>query len=601
VQPRPSCAAAAAHAGARTRRAWNSNGAGAHSIAMDISPLSAPLPSPQASPTPRWLAETHEPFNLGRERLDSNLYQEDTALREALHREGAAWADAAMTGFGALAGSAAQIERGHLANRHPPELDTHDRFGRRIDLVRFHPAYHELMRSAVEAGLHGSPWREPRPGTHVARAARLYLQSQVEAGHICPITMTYAAVPALRSTPALAAAWEPQITAPVYDPRNVPHTQKAGLTIGMAMTEKQGGSDVRANTTQAHAIGREGPGKAYELVGHKFFVSAPMCDAFLVLAQTAAGLGCFLMPRWRPDGRKNAMQILRLKRKMGNVSNASSEVELRGALAWLVGEEGRGVRTIIDMVAMTRFDCMLGSSAGQRNAVVQALHHCRLRSAFGRRLSEQPLMQNVLADLALEQESSLTLSLRVARSIDQRDNTHEGLLLRLLTAVGKYWICKRTPQHAAEAMECIGGSGVMEDSPMPRLFRESPVNAIWEGSGNVQCLDVLRAVQKTPEVLDALFQELSLTQGSHPQLDRCVNRLHAELAQREALEYRARSLVELMALAVQASLLLRHAPAAVADAYCAARLDDRGHHQYGTLPAGVDCTAILRRALPEAI
>ncbi|MFY8087418.1 MAG: acyl-CoA dehydrogenase family protein, partial [Rubrivivax sp.] len=338
--------------------------------------------TPTAQAQPDWLAETHQPFNLGSELAGYNAYTLDTALREAVHREGAAWDDDALSRFGALTGSAEQIERGVLANRFPPELDTHDRFGQRMDLVRFHPAYHELMRSSIEAGLHASPWREPRDGAHVARAARVYLQSQAEAGHICPITMTYAAVPALRSTPSLAAVWEPAITAPVYDPRNIHHTAKAGLTIGMAMTEKQGGSDVRANTTQAQPLGQRGPGEPYELVGHKYFVSAPMCDAFLTLAQTPAGLGCFLLPRWRPDGRKNALQIVRLKRKMGNVSNASSETELRGALAWLVGEEGRGVRTIIDMVAMTRFDCMVGSSAGQRAAVSQALHHCARRSAF---------------------------------------------------------------------------------------------------------------------------------------------------------------------------------------------------------------------------
>ncbi|MFN9504877.1 MAG: isovaleryl-CoA dehydrogenase [Rubrivivax sp.] len=555
--------------------------------------------TPTAQAQPDWLAETHQPFNLGSELAGYNAYTLDTALREAVHREGAAWDDDALSRFGALTGSAEQIERGVLANRFPPELDTHDRFGQRMDLVRFHPAYHELMRSSIEAGLHASPWREPRDGAHVARAARVYLQSQAEAGHICPITMTYAAVPALRSTPSLAAVWEPAITAPVYDPRNIHHTAKAGLTIGMAMTEKQGGSDVRANTTQAHPLGQRGPGEPYELVGHKYFVSAPMCDAFLTLAQTPAGLGCFLLPRWRPDGRKNALQIVRLKRKMGNVSNASSETELRGALAWLVGEEGRGVRTIIDMVAMTRFDCMLGSSAGQRAAVSQALHHCARRSAFGRLLNQQPLMQNVLADLVLEHEGSLALTMRVARAIDQQARPSETLLVRLLTAVGKYWICKRTPAHAVEAMECIGGSGVMEDGPMPRLFRESPINAIWEGSGNVQCLDVLRAVHKTPGVLDALFDELALSRGADARLDRCVNALKADVSDHLDEAFGARRTVERMALAVQASLLVRHAPGAVADAWCASRLGDSTHLQFGTLPFGVDADAIIRRATPR--
>jgi putative acyl-CoA dehydrogenase len=551
------------------------------------------------------LAETHEVVNVGRELVDYDMYRQDAALVEAVQREGAGWADAALGEFGRLTGSADYLELGVLANQHPPVLDTHDRFGRRVDLVRFHPAYHQLMRTAIEHGLHSSPWTDPGPGAHVARAARTYLHTQVEAGHGCPITMTFAAVPALRTTPALADAWLPKITARVYDPRNVPDVQKPGLTIGMAMTEKQGGSDVRANTTRAYPVGAaEGPGAAYELVGHKYFVSAPMCDAFLVLAQTPRGLSCFLLPRWRPDGTKNALQVLRLKRKMGNVSNASSETELRGALAWMVGDEGRGVRTIIEMVAMTRFDCMIGSTGGQRAAVTQALHHCSIRSAFGRVLNEQPLMRNVLADLVLEHEGSLALTMRLARALDCRDDPqhgqHEDALVRLVTAVGKYWICKRTPQHAYEAMECIGGSGVMEDSPFPRLYREAPVNAIWEGSGNVQCLDVLRAMQKTPAVVGAFFAELGKARGGHAALDRWVAALQAEFKDLADLEYRARQVVDRMALAIQAALLVQHAPAAVADAFCASRLQGEGHRQYGTLPRGVDCEAIIDRATAAA-
>jgi putative acyl-CoA dehydrogenase len=547
-----------------------------------------------------YLAQTHEVSNVSRELVDYNPFTQDAALVEGVAREGAGWAQESLTAFGQLTGSADYIELGALANRHPPEFDTHDRFGNRVDLVRFHPSYHRLMQTAIEHGLHASPWTDPKPGAHVARAARTYLQTQVEAGHGCPITMTFAAVPALRHTPALAAVWEPKITARVYDPRNVPDAQKAGLTIGMAMTEKQGGSDVRANSTRAYPVGLEGPGQAYELVGHKYFVSAPMCDAFLVLAQAPGGLSCFLLPRWRPDGTKNPLQVLRLKRKMGNVSNASSETELRGALAWMVGEEGRGVRTIIDMVAMTRFDCMIGSSAGQRAAVAQALHHCSIRSAFGRVLNEQPLMQNVLADLVLEHEGSLALTLRMARAMDHRDDPHEDLLVRLVTAVGKYWICKRTPNHAYEAMECIGGSGVMEDSPFPRLFRESPVNAIWEGSGNVQCLDVLRAMQKTPAVVDAFFREVGKARGANAALDGWVTALKKEFSDLSELEYRARGVVDRMALAIQAALLVQHAPAAVADAFCASRLGGEGHRNYGSLPRGVDCTAIIARATPRA-
>ena len=556
-------------------------------------------PAAPASPS-RFLDQTHEVINVSSELAGYNMYTQDAALREAVQREGAAWAQADLTRFGQLTGSADYLELGALANRYPPELDTHDRFGHRVDLVRFHPAYHTLMKTAIEEGIHASPWTDPQPGAHVARAAKFYLQAQVEAGHGCPITMTFAAVPSLLTTPALAQQWVPKITASVYDPRNVPDVAKQGLTIGMAMTEKQGGSDVRANTTRAYPVGASGPGEAYELVGHKFFVSAPMCDAFLVLAQAPGGLSCFLLPRWRPDGSKNPLQVLRLKRKMGNVSNASSETELRGALAWMVGEEGRGVRTIIEMVSMTRFDCMIGSSAGQRAAVSQALHHCSLRSAFGTVLNQQPLMQNVLADLVLESEGSLALTMRMARAMDQRaTDPHEDQMARLLTAVGKYWICKRTPQHAYEAMECIGGSGVMEDSPFPRLFRESPVNAIWEGSGNVQCLDVLRAMQKTPGVVQAFFQEVARARGGHAQLDRYVADLQSAFTDLSELEYRARDLVGRMALAVQAALLVQHAPSVVADAFCASRLSGDSHHHYGTLPRGVDCAALIARATPQ--
>ncbi len=567
--------------------------------------MNAPETPPKHAPqTPSavapFLADTHEVVNVSRELVDYNLYAQDAALQEAVRREGAHWAHDSLTAFGGTIGTADYLELGVLANRNPPELDTHDRFGNRVDLVRFHPAYHALMRTAIEHGLHASPWSDPKPGAHVARAAHTYLHTQVEAGHGCPITMTFAAVPSLRTTPSLERLWVPKVTARTYDPRNVPDAQKAGLTIGMAMTEKQGGSDVRANTTQACPIGAAGPGEAYELVGHKYFVSAPMCDAFLVLAQTPGGLSCFLLPRWRPDGSRNPMQVLRLKRKMGNVSNASSETELRGALAWMVGEEGRGVRTIIEMVAMTRFDCMVGSSAGQRAALSQALHHCSIRSAFGKVLNEQPLMRNVLADLALESEGSLALTMRVARALDHRDDEHEDLLVRLLTAVGKYWICKRTPNHAYESMECIGGSGVMEDSPFPRLFRESPVNAIWEGSGNVQCLDVLRAMQKTPAVVEAYFREIGKARGANVALDGFVGALRKEFADLADLEYRARDVVDRMALAAQAALLVQHAPAPVSDAFCGSRLTGGGHRNYGTLARGTDCAAIIERATPRA-
>lgn len=557
--------------------------------------------SSSVSPAALFLADTHEVTNVSCELQDYNLYSRDRALQEAVQREGGGREAEELRAFGAMAGRADYLELGQLANKFPPEFDTHDRFGNRVDLVKYHPAYHRLMQTAIEHGIHSSPWTDPGPGAHVARAARFYMQSQVEAGHGCPITMTFAAVPSLRTTPELAALWEAKITSRVYDPRNVPAEHKGGLTVGMGMTEKQGGSDVRANTTRAYPIGAGGSGQPYELVGHKFFLSAPMCDLFLVLAQAPGGLSCFLVPRWRPDGSKNPLQVLRLKKKMGNVSNASSEIELRGALGWLVGEEGRGVRTIIEMVSMTRFDCMIGSSAGMRMALSQVMHHCRHRAAFGKTLIDQPLMQNVLADLALESEAATTLTLRMARAMDQRgESEHEELLARLATAVGKYWICKRTPNHAYEAMECIGGSGVMEDSMLPRLYREAPINAIWEGSGNVQCLDVLRAMQKTPAVVEAFVAEVKKARGGNAALDAHVASLLKEFADAGDFEVRARAVVDRMATALQAALLVQHAPAAVSDAFCASRLQQVGAHNYGTLPRDTAFAAILERAWPAA-
>lgn len=546
-----------------------------------------------------WLASTHEVTNQPPALENYNLFTEDRALQEAVRREGATAAVGELETFGELAGRRETIELGFLANENKPAFNTHDRFGHRIDEVRFHPAYHELMRIAHHHGLHSSPWESPGKGAHVSRAAKYYLHTQVEAAHGCPITMTFAAMPSIMKQPDLAKIWAPKILSRDYDPRNLPDSQKSSVTIGMAMTEKQGGSDVRANSTRAIPTGKEGPGQAYQLVGHKWFVSAPMCDAFLVLAQAPGGLSCFLMPRWCPDGSKNPWQIQRLKNKMGNVANASSEAELRGALAWMVGEEGRGVPTIIEMVAMTRFDCMIGSSAGMRQGAAQALHHCHHRSAFGARLSDQPLMQNVLADLAIESEAAMTYTLRVARALDAADDPQEQLFLRLATPVGKYWICKRSPNHAYEAMECIGGSGVMEDCIMPRLFRESPVNAIWEGSGNVQCLDTLRALGKSPESLAAFFTELELARGADRRFDVFVDALKQDFSDTRDVQFRARNLVDRLALSLQASLLLRHSSDAVADAFCGSRLASQGAHNIGNLPAGVDAAAIIKRATPQ--
>jgi putative acyl-CoA dehydrogenase len=545
-------------------------------------------------------AATHEVLNQPIELADYNLFTGDAALAEGLAREGGGWANNELAVLGAKLGSAEILELGALANKNPPELDTHDRYGRRVDLVRYHPSYHQLMRLAVEEGLHASPWSQPRPGAHVARAARYYMQAQVEAGHGCPITMTFAATPSLAKEPALASHWLPKVHARVYDPRNVPATDKRGLTIGMAMTEKQGGSDVRANTTRAVPLGRDAMGEAYELVGHKFFVSAPMCDAFLTLAQAPGGLTCFLAPRWRPDGTKNPIQIVRLKRKMGNVSNASSETEWRGALAWRVGPEGRGVATILEMVAATRFDCMIGSSAGMRMAASQALDHCRQRKAFGALLIDQPAMRAVLADLALEAEASLALTLRVARALDARaSDGHEDAFARIAAPLGKYWICTRAPAHAYEAMECLGGSGAMEDSPMPRLYREAPINAIWEGSGNVQCLDVLRAISRAPQTLEAYFAEVDKVRGASRALDAHVAALKNDMRDLSDFEERARDLCDRLALGLEASAMAAAAPNASADAFCAARLEGRGARNWGALPKGLELAAIVKRALPR--
>ena len=545
-----------------------------------------------------FMAETHEVQNQPPALQDYNLYQQDTALREAVAREGAAWAESDLQAFGALTGSREVIELGFQANENKPVLYTHNNYGHRIDEVRFHPAYHRLMQISLENGLHSSHWTRPGPGAQVARAAKFYLQAQVDAAHGCPVTMTSAAIPSLLEQPDVAARWTDKIMACAYDHRNVPAEQKQAVTIGMAMSEKQGGSDVRANTLRAYTLGAGGPGQAYELVGHKYFVSAPMCDAFLVLAQAPGGLSCFLLPRWRSDGSKNALQIQRLKNKMGNVANASCETELRGAYAEMVGGEGRGVATILKMVSMTRFDCMIGSSGGMRQAAAQALHHCNYRAAFGKRLVEQPLMQNVLADLVIESEAALALTMRIGRALDSTSEA-EKLLVRMGTAVGKYWICKRTPAHAVEAMECIGGSGVMEDCIMPRLFRESPVNSIWEGSGNVQCLDMLRAMHRNPGSMETYMAEVKLGLGSDRHLDHFVAQLDGELADLGDIEYRARGLVEKMALALQGSLLVRHGNAAVADAFCASRLSGQASGlAFGNLPRGVDCAGIIARATP---
>ncbi|HUO53509.1 MAG TPA: isovaleryl-CoA dehydrogenase, partial [Rhodoblastus sp.] len=519
----------------------------------------------------RGRGETHEVSNQPVELADYNLFNGDQALREAVRREGAGFAFRELESLGRRAGAASFLEQGARANEFAPTLETHDRYGRRVNRVNYHPAYHALMREAVGEGLTASPWTEPRPGAHVARAARFYLQTQAEAGHLCPITMTFAATPVLARESALAADWLPKIHSRNYDPRDMPISAKRSAMIGMAMTEKQGGSDVRANATRAFPA-RDGGGRAYALVGHKFFVSAPMSDAFLTLAQAPGGLSCFLLPRWRPDGTRNAMEIVRLKRKMGNASNATAEVEFRGATAWMVGPEGGGVATILEMVAMTRFDCIVGSAAGMRAASANAIDHCRQRKAFGEYLIDQPLMRNVLADLAIESEAALAFSMRVARALDHRGASDEDSFARIAIPLGKYWICKRTPAHAYEAMECLGGSGFMEDSPMPRFYREAPVNAIWEGSGNVQCLDIARAIQRSPQTLAAYFAEVDAVKGAHPSLDAHVAALKEDARDLSDFEARGRDLCDRLAVGLEAAALIR-AGSPAADAFCRSRLE----------------------------
>ncbi len=548
------------------------------------------------------LVRTHEVTNQPPPLEDYNLYTSDAALVEGLKREGGGWGEEQVRAFGAQLGSARQIELGREANRWPPELRSHDRFGHRIDEVEFHPAWHEIMRLAMSQGLHNLPWRHPEPGAYVARSAMHSLLSQVESGACCPLTMTFASVPTLRQQPEIAAEWMEGILGTEYDPRGVPAAEKSAVLVGMAMTEKQGGSDVRANTTRAQPLGTGGPGAEYELIGHKWFCSAPTSDAFLALAQTRAGTeapSCFLVPRWRPDGTRNPIHLQRLKDKLGNRSNASSEIEFPGSWGRMVGEEGRGIRTILEMVHHTRLDCVGGSAGLMRQALAQATHHAAYRSAFGRRLQEQPLMQNVLADLALESEAATALMLRLSGAYDRAaGDEQERALARIATAVAKYWVCKRTPQLVYEAMECVGGNGYVEESILARLYREAPVNAIWEGSGNVICLDVLRALRREPQALPAFLAELSCARGGDRRLDAQIVALEAEPLQDPGDESQARCLVERMALALQASLLVRHAPNAISETFCASRLGEHRSLVYGGLPAGAPLRAILERASP---
>ena len=521
-----------------------------------------------------------------------NLFASDTVLREAVKRERAGWAEDGLRALGAALGKPETIKFGFDANKYTPTLRTLDRYGHRIDEVEFHPAWHELLAIALRAGLHSSPWAEPKPGAHVARAAGFYLLMQIESGVCCPLAMTYGSVSTLRQAPEIAASWLPKIYGREYDRRFLPVEEKTAALIGMGMTENQGGSDLRTNVTRAEPAG-DG---TFRLYGHKWFMSAPMCDAFLVLAQAPKGLSCFLMPRWTPDGERNAVHILRLKDKLGNRSNASSEVEFDGAYAQLIGEEGRGIPTIIEMGNYTRLDCAIGSSGLMRQALAQGIHHARHRTAFQKKLIDQPLMENVLADLALESEAATVLTMRLARAYDEDDEASLAYR-RVVTPAAKFWICKRTPYVTFEAMEVLGGSGYIEECIMPRLYREAPVNSIWEGSGNVMCLDVLRALARTPKAGEMLAAELD--DGGDKRLRAFVQRLQTRLQDAgHNDESQARALVRELILALQAALLIKHAPAAVADAFCASRLDGEGGGAFGLLPRGLDARAIVERAGP---
>lgn len=553
-------------------------------------------PMPVAS-----LARTHDVFNQSTPWADVNLFTTNAPLQSALRLHAPGLPLAGLTALGAEMGSADMQTHARLANTHKPQLRTHDRFGHRTDVVEFHPSYHALMGAALRHGLHATPWtRQDTAHAHLERAAGFMLFTEAEPSVLCPVSMSYAVTPALRGNAAVWADWSKGLASTQYDPRLALYSQKSALTMGMGMTEKQGGSDVRANTTQAVPDGEDAWGARYRLTGHKWFFSAPMCDAFLVLAQAPGGLTCFFLPRVLPDDTANAIRIQRLKDKLGNHANASSEVEFIDAMAWRVGEEGRGVAQILEMGTMTRLDCALGTSGLMRQALSIALHHTRQRSAFGKKLIEQPLMRNVLADLALESEAATALSMRLASAFDEKDKSeHEAIMARLLTPVAKFWVCKRGSVFAQEAMECLGGNGYVEEGGegvMARIYREMPLNSIWEGAGNIMALDLIRAVRRA-DTAAALDAELAPARGSHPALDRLAGALPLRV-DAMTTEAEARRLAQDVALAMQAALLLRSAPGAVFRAFCDSRLSGDWGYSFGTLGAGVNLDAILSRALP---
>lgn len=540
-------------------------------------------------------SDTHTVTNQPPALQDYNLYSKDKALVECIAKSGAGWADERLEAFGQLIGREEIIKLGYLANENTPVLKTHDRFGHRIDEVEFHPAWHQLLSMSVENRLTNLPWVEPKSGAHVARAAMMYLMVQVEAGHMCPVSMTFSCVPALKKQPDVLAAIESALMSNQYDSRFIPADQKRGLLVGMSMTEKQGGSDVRANTTEAKPVNSRGPGQLYQLTGHKWFCSHPMSDAFVMLAQTEGGLSCFLVPRFSPSGERNGIRLQRLKSKLGNKSNASAEIELENALGWLINEEGRGVATIIEMVSHTRLDCALSSAGLMRQALTQALHHVQYRSAFKKRLIEHDLMRNVLCDLALESEAATVLTMRLARAYDAgQSDKREDLFRRIATAVAKYWICKRAPSHVYECLETLGGNGYVEESLMPRLYREAPVNSVWEGSGNVICLDVLRALTNEPETAVVLLDEIKQVAGQNKEIDALI--AQAELLLTRKSEREARQMVEKLAVLLQAKLLIESAPSPVSDAFIESRIKGGWGRTFGTLSSDVDTHAILERA-----
>jgi putative acyl-CoA dehydrogenase len=538
---------------------------------------------------------THDVLNQPPELADYNAYQCDATLQSVVRNFDAAWAELHLSATGISVGSAHVRDLAEQANRFPPELRTHDRYGHRIDRVDFHPAWHELMALIIAHETHSLAWTQPQPGAQVARAALLYLWSQGENGICCPVSMTHAAIPVLRKEPAIAAEWEPRLLSTRYDSRQIAAAAKSGATAGMAMTEKQGGSDLRQTQTTATSNG-DG---TWSIVGHKWFFSAPHSDVFLTLARTEKGVSCFVVAGWLPDGSRNRLLIQRLKNKCGNRSNASSEVEFRGALGRLLGEEGHGIRILIEMAHLTRLDCAASSAALMHHAVIRAVHHCRHRRAFQRCLIDQPIMANVLADLSIEAQAATWLTFRFVAALDREQNESERLLGRIGAPIAKYWACKRTPAVVAEALECQGGNAFVEDNPMARLYREAPLNSLWEGSGNVMCLDLLRSIAQEPGALPLLIDEISEARGADRRFDAFLDRMSGSFSGAERDEGQARRLVATLALALSASLLIRHAPQAVADAFVASRLGGNWSGHFGDLPAGIDAGALAQAISPE--